>query len=57
MSPLAEGLALIFDMDGVIVDSNPVHRDSWIAFHHSAKGTGMTVPPSRSIASTFVRGA
>ena len=33
MSPLAEGLALIFDMDGVIVDSNPVHRDSWIAFN------------------------
>jgi beta-phosphoglucomutase len=32
VSLLAEGLALIFDMDGVIVDSNPVHRESWIAF-------------------------
>ena len=24
-----EGLALIFDMDGVIVDSTPVHNESW----------------------------
>jgi beta-phosphoglucomutase family hydrolase len=31
--PLSEGLALIFDMDGVIVDSNPLHRDSWAAFN------------------------
>ena len=27
--PLAAGLALIFDLDGVIVDSMPVHRLSW----------------------------
>jgi beta-phosphoglucomutase len=27
------GLALIFDMDGVIVDSNPVHRDAWVTFN------------------------
>jgi len=33
VSPLAEGLALIFDMDGVIVDSNPVHREAWVAFN------------------------
>ena len=33
MSPLAEGLALIFDMDGVMVDSNPVHREAWVAFN------------------------
>jgi beta-phosphoglucomutase len=33
VSPLAEGLALIFDMDGVIVDSNPLHRDSWTEFN------------------------
>jgi beta-phosphoglucomutase len=26
-------LALIFDMDGVIVDSNPVHREAWTAFN------------------------
>lgn len=26
---LAPGLALIFDMDGVIVDSNPLHREAW----------------------------
>jgi beta-phosphoglucomutase family hydrolase len=32
-SPLADGLALIFDMDGVIVDSNPLHREAWIAFN------------------------
>jgi beta-phosphoglucomutase len=25
--------ALIFDMDGVIVDSNPVHRDAWVAYN------------------------
>jgi beta-phosphoglucomutase family hydrolase len=30
---LAEGLALIFDMDGVIVDSNPLHREAWAAFN------------------------
>ena len=27
--------ALIFDMDGVIVDSNPVHRDAWETFNRS----------------------
>jgi beta-phosphoglucomutase len=32
-SPLAPGLALIFDMDGVIVDSNPVHRRAWAEFN------------------------
>jgi beta-phosphoglucomutase len=32
-SRLAEGLALIFDMDGVMVDSNPLHREAWIAFN------------------------
>ena len=31
--PLAPGLALIFDMDGVIIDSNPVHRQAWVAFN------------------------
>jgi beta-phosphoglucomutase len=31
--PLADGLALIFDMDGVIVDSNPLHREAWTAFN------------------------
>lgn len=31
--PLAPGLALIFDMDGVIVDSNPLHRLAWEAFN------------------------
>lgn len=31
MAPLliTTGLALIFDMDGVIIDSNPVHTQSW----------------------------
>lgn len=31
--PLAAGLALVFDMDGVIVDSNPVHRRAWESFN------------------------
>ena len=31
--PLAPGLALVFDMDGVIVDSNPLHRDAWESFN------------------------
>lgn len=26
-------IALIFDMDGVIIDSNPMHRASWVAFN------------------------
>ncbi len=26
-------IALIFDMDGVIVDSNPMHRESWAVFN------------------------
>jgi beta-phosphoglucomutase len=30
---LAPGLALIFDMDGVIIDSNPLHRQAWEAFN------------------------
>jgi beta-phosphoglucomutase family hydrolase len=30
---LAPGLALIFDMDGVIVNSNPLHRAAWEAFN------------------------
>ncbi len=29
VSGLANGLALIFDLDGVIVDSNPVHEEVW----------------------------
>jgi beta-phosphoglucomutase family hydrolase len=32
-TPLAEGLALIFDMDGVIIHSNPMHREAWAAFN------------------------
>jgi beta-phosphoglucomutase len=31
--PLADGLALIFDMDGVIVHSNPLHCEAWAAFN------------------------
>ena len=30
---LAPGLALIFDMDGVLVNSNPTHREAWAAFN------------------------
>lgn len=30
---LPAGLALIFDMDGVLVDSNPVHREAWVRFN------------------------
>jgi len=26
-------VALIFDMDGVIVDSNPVHREAWEVYN------------------------
>jgi beta-phosphoglucomutase family hydrolase len=33
VSPLADGLALLFDLDGVIVDSNPVHREAWAVFN------------------------
>jgi len=30
---LAEGLALIFDMDGVLLDSNAAHREAWTAYN------------------------
>ncbi|HUP03461.1 MAG TPA: HAD family phosphatase [Bryobacteraceae bacterium] len=30
---LSPGLALIFDMDGVVVDSNGAHRETWILFN------------------------
>ena len=30
---LAEGLALIFDMDGVVIDSNPEHCATWAEFN------------------------
>ena len=30
---LAKGLALVFDMDGVLVDSNPMHRKAWEMFN------------------------
>jgi beta-phosphoglucomutase family hydrolase len=30
---LASGLGLIFDMDGVLLDSNPTHREVWAAFN------------------------
>lgn len=33
LPPLAAGLGLVFDMDGVIVDSNPLHREAWEAFN------------------------
>jgi len=33
ISPLVPGLALVFDMDGVIVDSNPLHREAWELFN------------------------
>jgi beta-phosphoglucomutase len=31
--PLAEGLALVFDMDGVLVHSNPIHARAWAIFN------------------------
>jgi len=30
---LDPGLALIFDMDGVMIHSNPVHREVWVEFN------------------------
>lgn len=32
-SALAGGLGLIFDMDGVLLDSNPAHREAWVAYN------------------------
>lgn len=32
-SVLADGLGLIFDMDGVLLDSNPAHREAWAAYN------------------------
>lgn len=31
---LRPGLALVLDMDGVIIDSNPVHREAWALYNH-----------------------
>jgi len=33
VSPASTPLALIFDVDGVIVDSNPIHRRAWEIFN------------------------
>lgn len=33
--PSLDTIALLFDMDGVIVDSNPVHRNAWLAYNRS----------------------
>ncbi len=33
--PLAKGLALIFDLDGVVVDSMPLHTLAWQRYLHS----------------------
>ena len=33
MPSLPRELALIFDMDGVIIDSNPIHRRVWAAYN------------------------
>ncbi len=33
VSRLRRGLGLVFDLDGVIVDSNPVHREAWIRYN------------------------
>src|SRR6266545_7627175 len=33
MSGLAAGIALILDMDGVLVNSNPFHRRAWEEFN------------------------
>jgi beta-phosphoglucomutase len=30
---IVPGIAFIFDMDGVIVDSNPLHREAWATFN------------------------
>ncbi len=32
-SALESGLAMIFDMDGVLIDSNPLHREAWTIFN------------------------
>ena len=32
-TPVNKIQALIFDMDGVIVDSNPVHREAWAEYN------------------------
>lgn len=33
MPSMAAGLALVFDMDGVLVDSNPIHVKAWEEFN------------------------
>lgn len=30
---IPSGIALVLDMDGVIIDSNPLHREAWLRFN------------------------
>lgn len=42
---VADGLGIIFDLDGVVLDSNPVHEVAWAQY---LEKMGVTMPPKFS---------
>lgn len=63
LSPVANGLALIFDLDGVVIDSMPLHLAAWesylkrLGIEHAGFGPKMHGRRNDDIVVEFIGGA